>query len=519
MSATSSSSSPAGLPRVLGPIMATAIVVGTVIGSGVFKKPHAVAVAVPYSGLVALVWILGGLLVLLGALAYAEVSVLYPRAGGNYVFLREGYGRLAGFLWGWVDFLIIRSASLAALATVFTESFNDVFSNESLQQALGLSGGARLDFWGQRIVTVAVLFGLALINIRGTTWGGGLQVAITLVKVGSLVAIALLPFVLLSRTAPPPGGVTPSTDNLQPIWPGSGGFSFTGLGSALLGVLWAYHGWMNLSPVAEEVRTPQRNIPLSLLLGVAVIITLYLGANLAYYMVLPGSAMAALTDTPVATAFAGGLLGPVGVLLASAAIMCSVFGALNGNLLVGPRLLYAMGEDGLAPRDLGRVHARYQTPAAAIAVLAGWAILQVLVVALLTQFGWIEAGKSHFDRLTDFAMFGAVIFETLAVLSIFVFRWRLPNAPRPYRCPGYPLVPALYCVLPGFVLCNMFYAQPLEALAGVGFIATGAFVYFALNLQRTAPLALLPPVVDGSPAPRASGVSDAIRPADDKITG
>jgi amino acid transporter len=516
MSASSPSSTP-GLARVLGPVMATAIVVGTVIGSGVFKKPHAIAVALPYSGLVALVWVLGGLLVLLGALAYAEVAVLYPRAGGNYVFLREGYGRLAGFLWGWVEFWIIRSASLAALATVFTESLNDVLSNTTFQQALGLPKGGRLAFWEQRIVTIGVLIGLGLVNIRGTRWGGGLQVAITLVKVVSLVGIALLPFVLLARSAAPPGGITPSAVNLQPVWPAGAAFSFTGIGSALLGVLWAYHGWMNIAPVAEEIRTPQRNLPLALLLGVGTIIVLYLSANVAYYMVLPGSEMAKMTDRPVATAFAEGLLGPVGVMLASAAIMCSVFGALNGNLLVGPRLLYAMGEDGLAPRWLRDVHPRYQTPAAAIAVLALWAVLQVLSVAVLTEVGWIEAGKSHFDRLTDFAMFGAVIFETMAVLSIFMFRRRLPDAPRPYRCPGYPFVPALYVVLPAFVLANMFYAQPLEALTGVGFIAAGALLYFALGLQKTGPAPVLP-AVDLSPVARLPGAGgEAIQPIEERV--
>jgi amino acid transporter len=498
--------------------MATAIVVGTVIGSGVFKKPHAIARAVPDSGLVAVVWILGGVLVLLGALSYAEIAVLYPRAGGNYVFLREGYGRLAGFLWGWVEFWIIRSASLAALATVFTESLNDVFGNESFQQLVGLPAGARLDFWGQRTVTVAVLLGLALVNIRGTTWGGGLQVAITLVKVGSLVGIALLPFILLARSTTPPGGVMPTAANLQPIWPADGAISLSGLGSALLGVLWAYHGWMNIAPVAEEVRNPQRNLPLALLLGVGTIIVLYLSANLAYYMTMPGTQMAdvAMKDTPVATAFARNLLGPIGVLLASAAIMCSVFGALNGNLLVGPRLLYAMGEDGLAPRVLRDVHPRYQTPAAAIAVLAGWAVLLVLGVAVLTHVGWLDPTKSHFDRLTDFAMFGAVIFETLAVLSIFMFRWRLPNTERPYRCPGYPFVPALYCVLPVFVMCNMFFAEPVEALAGLGFIAAGALVYFVLGLERTAPGPALPEV-DLSPAPRMPAPT-SVAPPDDKVS-
>jgi basic amino acid/polyamine antiporter, APA family len=189
----------------------------------------------------------------------------------------------------------------------------------------------------------------------------------------------------------------------------------------------------------------------------------------------------------VATQFSLDLLGPLGEAAASAAVMCSVFGALNGNLLVGPRLLYAMGEDGLAPRALGAVHPRYRTPALAITTMAAWAALLLLGVAVLTRLGWLDERKSHFDRLTDFAMFGSVTFETMAVVSIFVFRRHLPNAERPYRCLGYPLVPALYVILPAFVLVNMFVHQQAEALAGVAFIAAGAGVYYLLGLGRTQP--------------------------------
>jgi APA family basic amino acid/polyamine antiporter len=463
--------------------MATAVVVGTVIGSGVFKKPQAIAEHVPNFGLAALLWVLGGLLVLLGALAYAEVNVLLPRAGGNYVFLREAYGRLAGFLWGWVDFCIIRSASLAALATIFTESLHDILCNHAFQQAVGLPSGTHLSFWPQRLLTVTVLAALAWVNIRGVRWGGLVQLLITLIKIGTLAAIAVLPFLVLAEWLSAP--TVPDFGNLRPVWPDDWRqVSLGGLGSAFLGVLWAYHGWQNLAPVAEEVRRPQRNIPLALLGGVAIIITLYLGANLAYYLVIPRDEMAGLKNTTVATAFSLRLLGPLGAAAASAAVMCSVFGALNGNLLVGPRLLYAMGDDGLAPRALGVVHARYRTPALAIAVLAAWSSLQVVTVALLTWMGWLEESKSHFDRLTDFAMFGAVIFETLAVVSIFIFRRRLAEVERPYRCPGYPLVPALYVILPVFVLVNMFAHETIEALAGVGFIALGAAVYGILGLGR-----------------------------------
>jgi amino acid transporter len=449
--------------------MASAVVVGTIIGSGIFKKPQTVAENVPHFGWAALVWTLCGVLALLGALALAEVSVLFPRAGGNYVFLRNGYGRLAGFLWGWVEFWIIRSASLAALATIFTESLHDV-----LREMAGFTPGSPvLSYWEQRLLTVVVILVLAYVNVRGVQWGGLLQLLITTVKVGSLLAIAVLPFVFmaLGRSVSPEVPPGPEAPSARP-------FHFGMFISALLAVLWAYHGWMNITTVAEEVRQPQRNIPLSLLGGVGLIIFLYLSANLAYYLVLPWNEMAAMKNTPVVTAFSLRLLGSVGAVAASAAVMCSVFGALNGNLLVGPRLLYAMGEDGLAPRALGEVHARYRTPALAIWVEAGWACFLVVAVALLTDLGTLSKDKSHFDIMTDFAMFGAVIFETLAVTTIFVFRRRIPDAERPYRCPGYPVVPLLYLILPMLILGNMFWSQQLEALTGVGFIALGAGVYY-----------------------------------------
>jgi len=341
-----------------------------------------------------------------------------------------------------------------------------------------------LSFWEQRFVTVAVLLGLALVNVRGVRWGGGLQLIITTVKVASLLAILVLPFLFWQRLQSGP------SDMVVQAPPGT--FTWGGFGTALLGVLWAYHGWMNIAPVAEEVRQPQRNIPLAFLAGTGTIIFLYLGANLAYHLVIPHQEMAALPEGTIAVAeFGLRLLGPIGVVLASAAVMCSVFGALNGNLLVGPRLLYAMGEDGMAPRCLGAVHPHYRTPALAILVMATWAMILVVAAGAVKHFGLpiLEIGefvldvnppadKHIFDTLTDFAMFGAVIFETLAVATIFVFRQRLPDATRPYRCPGYPVVPALYMILPAFILGNMFVYQQVEALVGLSFIGMGALVYF-----------------------------------------
>jgi amino acid transporter len=482
------------LIRALGPILATAVVVGTVIGSGVFKKPAQVSTDLPYFGLVAVVWISGGVLALMGALALAEVNILFPRAGGNYVFLREGYGRLAGFLWGWVEFWIIRSASIAALATIFAESLHDVLRNAAFQDAVGFH--FTLSFWAQRWLTVGVIMGLAFVNVLGVKWGGLLQFFITVIKVGSLVAIAILPFIAwrLARVADVP---SPSADNLLPVWPAWSSFELSKVGTGLLAVIWAYHGWMNLGPVAEEIKNPQRNIPLSLLSGVGIIITLYLGANLGYYLIIPQQEVAGIKDTTVATEFSLRLLGPLGAAAASAAVMCSVFGALNGNLLVGPRLLYAMGEDGLAPRALADVHPRFHTPAWAILILAIWSALLVVAGAALITYplpviplgSWSlnlnpPAGKPLFDLMTDFAMFAAVIFETSAVCTIFVFRWRYPHAERSYRCFGYPVVPILYAIIFATVAANNFMERKTEAVGVVGFVAVGVAVYYLFGRKN-----------------------------------
>jgi APA family basic amino acid/polyamine antiporter len=491
------------LPRVLGPWITTAIVVGTVIGSGVFVKGRTVTDNATYTGLAMAAWVLGGVLALLGALALAEVAVLFPRAGGNYVFLREAYGRPMGFLWGWVEFWIIRSASIAALATIFTSSLHDALR---LSLYPNQPEAVVFDFWQRQLITVLVIAGLATVNARGTRLGGGLQFVVTLVKVASLLFIIVLPFVVYAVVSEPK--FPPKTENLAPGWPGSfSDIKWAGFGAALIGVLWAYHGWMNIAPVAEEVKNPQRNIPLSVLLGVLILIGLYCGAQLAYYLVVPRADIVAkdanheLKASPIATEFISDLIGPVGAIVASVILMTSVFGSLNGNLLVGPRLLYAMGHDRLAPAKLAEVHPRYKTPLAATVVLAGWSCFLVVALNTLHQsdLTWFDTDKTGadgkrvkalpFDVLTNFAVFGSVTFETLAVASIFVFRWLIPVTPenRPYRCWGYPVVPALYVAIMGAVLVTFFATpqQRTEAFVGIAFIALGAAVYALVFRGRT----------------------------------
>lgn len=467
---------PSQLPRVLGYATATAIVVGTVIGSGVFKKASVVAAKVPEFSLAMFAWVLIGGLALLGALCMAEVVVIVGRAGGNYAVLKDAYGRWAGFLWGWVEFLIIRSASIAALATVFTESLHDI-----LRQLHPDGPNVELfGVYGRAAVTAGVIAVLGLVNARGTKIGGGLQIVVTTVKALSLIGIALLPFVIYVMVTSP--RATPRVANLVPIWPGDwGGINWVIFGGALIDVFWAYHGWMNIAPIAEEVKDPQRNIPRAVISGVLLLVVLYLSVNLAYYLVIPSAEIAAIKDRTVAGEFCFRLLGPVGLILASAAVMTSVFGSLNGNLLVGPRLLFAMGRDGLAPTRLSALHPRYQTPAAAQVVLTAWSVLLVAAVALVAP-----ANKDAFDVMTDFAMFGALSFETFAVASLFVFRRRFPKdrVQLPYRCPFYPVLPAIYVVGLTAILINMFFSKPFEALTGVGFVIVGAGVYWAFLREK-----------------------------------
>lgn len=488
------------LTRVLGFWMATALVIGTVIGSGVFKKPHAVSKDLTEFGLIMAAWVLVGVLTFLGSLILAEVAIIHPRAGGNYAFLREGYGRWAGFLWGWVEFWIIRSGSIAALASVFTDSFHDI-----LYYARGGEYARPADVsWERQGVTITVIVVLALVNARGTVLGGGLQVLVTSVKVITLLSIALLPFIYLAFTRE--SAVKPEL--LEPIWPAdASSIDLSKFGKAMVGILWAYHGWMNLAPVAEEVKDPGRNLPLAFMTGTLAVIVLYVSVNVAYHLVVTRDEMRTLgMNTPVASLFAEHLFGPIGLMLASIAIMISVFGALNGNLLVGPRLLYAMGKDGLAPNALCHLHPTYGTPLLAQVVLTSWSILLVIGAALLIQAQVLV--KPLFDILTDYAMFGAVSFETMAVASIFMCRRQFPvdKVALPYRCWGYPLIPIVYVAAMGAVLVNMFVTDLKESLIAVGFIATGAVLYLVVFAFRAAP-----------PLESAAAPADGIRAGDPPI--
>ena len=289
-----------------------------------------------------------------------------------------------------------------------------------------------------------------------------------------------------------------SAERLQPIWPEKwSSFDWIKFGSALVAILWAYDGWMNLAPMGEEVKDPNRNIPLAFLLGALAIIVLYVSANVAYHFVVPRVDMIEKgKDSPVATLFTVSLLGPTWAVLISLAIMASVFGALNGNMLIAPRLLFAMGRDGLAPRALCQLHPKYGTPALAIFVQVAWAIVLVVAGEFLLQIGYLNPDKPLFDVLTDYVIFGSLIFVTLSVATIFICRRQYPvdRVALPYRSWGYPWLPIIYVVGMAAVAVSMLVDKPQESLAAVGFIAVGGIVYMMAFWGRPAPAPVEPTV-------------------------
>ena len=447
------------LTPVLGWFSAIALVVGAVIGSGVFLKPSQIAAATDgYVGLILALWIGLGVVNLCGALALAELSAMFPRSGGTYLFLREAYGPLWAFSWAWAEFWIIRSGAIATLAAAMAITVGQ------MAEAAGFALGTA----GEQLFAILSIVLLATVNVVGTRWGGTVQNVTTLIKAAFVIFLALLPFVAVESQAV----------DLGPLFPRavSAGL-LAGIGSAVSGIMWAYDGWANLPIVAEEVRNPARNVPRALIVGIILLIVLYTGANLAYHLTLPSSEIATAKIT-AATA-AEKLLPNFGGKLTMAMLAVSIFGALNANILTGPRVLFAAARDHRFLGPLRRVDPRFGTPAIAIAALSGWAALLIL----LGNF-YPDPDKRLYDVLSDYCIFGAALFYLAAVLAVFVLRRARPTATRPYRAWGYPVLPAIFVAAYVLVLSSMFWAAPLECSIGLLLIAAG-MVVFAVATRLT----------------------------------
>ena len=464
------------------------MVVGSTIGSGIFLVPARVASNVPSIGGIAALWIVGGLFSLAGALTLAELGAMLPKAGGPYVYLREAYGRLPAFLFGWTEFLVIRSGSVAALAAAFA-----LYAAQP--QIFPRPGGVDAKLW-QAILATSAIAAVAAINIIGTRASGAVQVIGTGLKLGALGAMMMLPFVLGKAHA----------SNLSPMWPSAAApISISAAMGAMISVLWAYDGWVNATSMAEEVRDPGRNIPRALVLGTMTLIVVYLGMTLVYHLVLPmatiqaGAKAAPGSGGEVAAVFCRTLLGSRGGLAIALAVACSTLISLNGNALSGPRAYFAMSRDGLFPERLCKIHPRFQTPANAIFAQAAWSI--ALIVAAATFLAvkppsglpgpiartWRTFHeKPIYDVMYEYVIFGGTVFYTLVGTSVFVLRWKQPDLPRPYKTWGYPVTPLLYvcasCLLIYSMLSNP--RSRVESLGGLAIILAGVPAYFLFSRRE-----------------------------------
>ncbi|GAB4146327.1 MAG: amino acid permease [Planctomycetaceae bacterium] len=485
-----------GLLRVLGPGMAIALVVGNVIGSGIFAKPGGIASVAGDFRMILIAWVVGGGLCILGGLCFAELAAMLPRAGGMYEYLRVTYGRLVAFLFGWADFLFRTPASIGALAVIFVAS---------LEEALKPSG-ISFGLWTEIVMASVLILIMSWVNIVGVIWGGRVQAGTTLIKAGFLGFLALLPILVMligiHEFDVSNYGTVIDVDQWRSAAVDSGLGAASGLAAreetalgqgdsfavkfavVMLAVMWAYNGWHGITPVAEEIRNPQRNIPFALFGGIGILILLYVAANLAYHGVLTMEEMGQ-AGTEGAQQMVRKLLASrgtdvvsIGVALMSCVVMCSTFGAINSNMLNGPRISFAMGRDDVFFRQLGRVHVNYRTPATAILVQTLMAIGLVVTSGILVSMVDGFQQTSIFDMLTDFVIFSASIFYMLAVLAVIILRKRHPDWERPYKTWGYPVVPILYLVFYCWFLFNIYLQKPFESKTGLVLIAVGVPVFF-----------------------------------------
>ena len=486
-----------GLVRALGLWDSTLLVIGLVIGSAVFMVtggPDGVARLLPSPGALLLGWIAGGLLSFAGALVFAELGAALPNAGGQYLFLREAYGDLVGFLYGWSLFAVIHTGTLAALAVGYAEyfgSFVPALGTDRILAVLPVPFLAHgLPIAAGQLNAVFVIVVLSVINYFGVKEGTVFQGIVTVMKIASFAGFMLLGVLVgrgsLSHFATSAASVTAagaasagmagaaaSAAAAAPA--AAGGITFGSFVLAMIAMLWAYEGWNNITFTAGEIRDPQRNIPLSLVLGMSAITLIYVGMNLVYIYAMPVGDMIA---TPrIGETAAAALFGGAAAKLMAFAVLVSVFGCISATVISGPRVFYAMARDGLFFRGLAQVHPRWRTPARAIVWQAVWSGALCL--------------SGTYTKLYTFVIFAAVLFYALAGASVIVLRRTRPGWPRPYRTWGYPFTPLVYVALCVVVLVNTLMSQPVESGIGLAILAAGlpAYLYWKRRRDSSATMA------------------------------
>ena len=423
------------LPRALGLVDAASVIVGIVIGAGIFLVPRLVAQALPSAPLILAVWIVAGVLTFFGALSYAEMGAMMPETGGHYVYLSECYGPLAGFLCGWTFTLVVMWAAIAWLAVNFSITLQYFIPLNAIES---------------KVIALALIVGLSFINYRGIRLGAAAQKTLTALKVFGLAVIVGSAFLT--------GRGTVAIDWSLP----RGGFSWSAVGVAMVAVVLCYDGWPCVSYMAGEIRNPNRNIPLSLGLGLAFVVVIYVLANIAYLRVLPAAVIATTSNT--AATVAARTLGPAGGTVLSLTILLSIAGGMNGFIMVAPRLCFAMARDGLIFEKLAALHPRYQTMSAGIVAQAVWTSLLVLT--------------GSFETLVPYAMIAAWFFYGLTVAGVTVLRRKYPDRARPYRMWGYPVMPWLFAAVAAWFVINTWITQPGPSTVAFLIIASGIPVYY-----------------------------------------
>ena len=437
---------PAALVRRLGALDGTLITIGSVIGTGIFLTGGDVARAVPNPVLILLVWVAGGLVTLAGALTYAELGVLIPRAGGLYDYLRAAYGPVWGFFYGWASLLVIMSGGIAAIAVGFGDylgSFVPLFSSGHTLFSVALGGWHWAPNGAQLAAVLAILL-LTVVNHFGVREGAATQNLLTALKLGALAALVVFGFL-----GPAHGAAAVAT--LPP------GHLLAGFGVGMIAALWTYDGWYGLTFSAGEMRDPGRTLPIGLIAGTLAVIALYVVVNAVYLRALPVSAM--MQGTRTAEDAAAALFGATGARLVSMAVVIASFGCLASTILYSSRLYQPMAADGAFFRSVAAIHPRYHTPTRSLWLQSAWAMVLALSGSYTQLFTWVT--------------FAVVLFHVAVGAAVFVLRRKGPDAPRPYSAWGYPVVPALFILAMALLLLNTLVERPVESLLGLACIAAG----------------------------------------------
>jgi len=451
------------LLRKLNLLDSTFLVIGAVVGSGIFMTTGFIAEYLPSPGLILVVWLVGGFFALSGALAFAELGAMFPKAGGQYIYLREAYGLGAGFLYGWGFFWVIECGGIATLAVAFAEFFGYFVPGLSTETYLldwNIAGMHYTLSAGQLVAVFSILV-LSGVNYFGIKSGIVVQNVFTFLRIGSIAILVVLGLTL---------GKKSGVSNFDQLFPGGGTFDFKLFGLALIAVLWTFDGWYSVNCTAEEVKRPERNIPLGLIIGTLSVTVIYLLMNIVYVLALPVDQMKGITR--IGELASTHLFGPTATLFIAATIMISIFGCLSATIIYGPRVYFAMAEDKAFFRNMSYIHPKYNVPTKAILWQAVWSSLLCF--------------SGTYKDLFEYVVFALVIFFAGTGLAVIVLRFKQPKTPRPYKTWGYPVLPVFFVLINLAIFLNTVWAQPIKSLVGLIILAVGipAFLYWKVKARK-----------------------------------